>query len=86
MSDILTTQALSSELDRRVAEEMASGIYSTVDELFRAAFVALDEIHCRHAALKHEIEKRLANAGAGRPIDRQEFFREMRQKYAQTKE
>lgn len=76
------------ELERMVAERMATGKYACVDDLLCEALLALDEIHRRYVELKNEIQLGIdeSDAGMTSPLDLETFKREVRMRRSAAKD
>ena len=72
--------AFSPELRQLIDARMASGGYSSEDELLRDALLALQHIEQSHQALREEIQTRLDRTGKppAEPLDFEKFKAEMR--------
>ncbi|HEY4313018.1 MAG TPA: type II toxin-antitoxin system ParD family antitoxin [Pirellulales bacterium] len=59
------------ELDRLVNERMATGLYTSQEELLVDALRALEELDSRHRELRDEVQRRVAKSGKGlsAPLD-----------------
>lgn len=64
-------------------EQLATGRGVTVEGLLCHALDALEEIERRHAELREEIQRRIAEAGtsASQPLDLEAFKREARSRH-----
>ena len=73
------------ELSQLVQQKMASGLYSSEDDLLVEAIHALNNLQAQHAELRGEIRSRLEKSGQGfsQPLDVESIKTEARRRLAE---